>query len=83
MRMSKTCWLCGGTISETVAEKLGTPICELGLSTRPYNALKRHGIKYVEQILKLTFDDLLKIRNFGTVCAKELNEKIAAMGFVG
>ena len=29
--MIKTCWLCGGTINKVTADKLGTPITEIGL----------------------------------------------------
>ena len=75
------CWVCGGIVPKKIAEKLGTPIAELGCSTRLRNALKRGGYEYIEQVLKLSNNDLLRLRNFGTFCLKELTEKIKAFGF--
>ena len=66
---------------EKVAERLGTLIAELCLSSRLKNALYRGGYEYIEQVLKLSDNDLLRLRNFGTYCLKELTEKIKAFGF--
>ena len=66
---------------ERVIEKLGTPIAELGCSMRLYNALNRRGIEYIEQVLKMSDNELLRMRNFGNHCLKELTEKIKAFGF--
>lgn len=37
----------------------------LGLSTRSYNALKRANISFVDELIKLTVEDLYSIRNMG------------------
>ena len=76
-----TCWVCGNEISAEVAGKLGTSILDLGLSSRVLNCLKRRNIKYVEQVLELTQDDLMRLRNFGAYCMKDLTEKVRAFGF--
>ncbi len=41
------------------------PLEEVGLSVRSYNCLKREGINYLEQLLNLQYEDLLRIRNLG------------------
>ena len=50
---------------------------ELHLSTRAYNCLKRKGIDTVEQLARIPEPDLMKIRNFGEECLKEVREKMA------
>ena len=50
----------------------GTSIDILDLSTRTYNCIRRSGIKTVEELSTMTFDDLIKIRNFGRHSLEEL-----------
>lgn len=57
-----------------------TPIERLELSPRTLNCLKRAHITKVGEILELSDDDLLKIRNFGEKSLAELKEKMAARG---
>ena len=76
----KICWLCGGTINEKTAEKLGTPVAELGFSTRALNCMKRADIEYVEQLVKMEIEQLFKLRNFGTVTLHEIKEKLRSFG---
>lgn len=52
-------------------------IDELNLSVRTYNCLRRAKIDTVEQLTRMTDDDLLKLRNFGIKCLAEVREKIA------
>jgi DNA-directed RNA polymerase subunit alpha len=59
-----------------------TPIEELDLSVRAYNCLKRSGITKVGQILEMSDDDLLAVRNFGRKSLQELKERLAAKGFM-
>ena len=59
-----------------------TPIEELDLSVRAYNCLKRSGITKVGQILEMSEDDLLAVRNFGRKSLQELRERLAAKGFI-
>ena len=58
-----------------------TPIEELGLTVRAYNALKRHNITKVGELLALTNTELMNIRNFGEKSLVELNERLAELGF--
>jgi hypothetical protein len=44
---------------------LGSPISELNLSTRSYNALMRAGISNVAKLLAIGREELLDLRNFG------------------
>jgi DNA-directed RNA polymerase subunit alpha len=54
------------------------PIEDLNLSVRAYNCLKRAGITKVGQILEMSEDDLLGVRNFGHKSLDELRERLAA-----
>ena len=58
-----------------------TPIEDLGLSVRAYNALKRHNITRVGEILALSENELLNIRNFGDKSLTELRERLQELGF--
>lgn len=49
---------------------------DLDLSVRTYNCLKRAGIHTVSDIQKLSWDDLLQIRNMNEKSAKEVFEKM-------
>jgi DNA-directed RNA polymerase subunit alpha len=57
-----------------------TPIERLELSPRTLNCLKRGHITKVGEILELSDDELLKIRNFGEKSLVELREKLAERG---
>lgn len=59
-----------------------TPIEELDLSVRAYNCLKRVGITKVGQVLEMSEEDLLGVRNFGRKSLDELREKLEARGFI-
>lgn len=59
-----------------------TPIEELELSVRTYNALKRHQILKVGQVMDMSDDDLLAVRNFGTKSLTELKESLVSHGFL-
>lgn len=54
------------------------PIEDLNLSVRAYNCLKRAGITKVGQLLEMSEDDLLGVRNFGHKSLDELRERLAA-----
>lgn len=79
--LSKTCWVCGGTIKKIVAEKLGTLVKELGLSVRANNCLHRASIEYVEQILLLDYYRILGMRGLGKKTLNEIHEKVNIFGF--
>ena len=60
--------------------KDGTPLCELDLSVRSYNCLKRAGIDTVGDLRKLSADDLCRIRNLGRKSTEEITRKLAELG---
>jgi len=67
----------------TIPTKLyDTPIEDLDLSVRAYNCLKRAGITKVGQVLEMTEDDLLGVRNFGRKSLDELRERLASRGLL-
>ena len=49
----------------------------LGLSTRSYNALKRANISFVDELIKLTVEDLYSIRNMGNKSVFEIADVIS------
>ena len=57
-----------------------TPIEKLELSPRTLNCLKRSHISKVGEVLEMSDDELLKIRNFGEKSLVELREKLAEHG---
>ena len=56
------------------------PIEVLDLSSRTYNCLKRSQITTVGQLLTMSEDELLGLRNFGQKSLQELHEKLARHG---
>ncbi|MBM2826120.1 MAG: DNA-directed polymerase subunit alpha [Dehalococcoidia bacterium] len=62
------------------AENLDIPIDELNLSVRAYNALKRHNLTRVVDVMSKTPDELMQIRNFGEKSMQELRERLAEFG---
>ena len=54
---------------------------ELELSIRSYNCLKRAGIYTVEELSKITYEDLLHIRNLGKKSIEEIQQKLEKMGY--
>ncbi len=52
---------------------------ELDLSVRSYNCLKRAGINTVEELVRRTEDDMMKVRNLGKKSLQEVKEKLAAL----
>jgi DNA-directed RNA polymerase subunit alpha len=57
-----------------------TPIEKLELSPRTLNCLKRSHISKVGEVLEMSDDELLKIRNFGEKSLDELKQKLAEHG---
>ena len=57
-----------------------TPIERLELSPRTLNCLKRAQINRVGEVLEMTDEDLLRIRNFGEKSLFELHEKLVEHG---
>ena len=61
---------------------LDMPIEDLDLPMRAYNSLKRNNIVKVGQLLQLTDDDLLRMRNFGRKSLDEMKERLRMRGFM-
>lgn len=59
-----------------------TPIEELELSVRAFNCLKRAGITKVGQILDMSENELLNVRNFGQKSLEELRQRLAQRGLI-
>ena len=64
------------------ANMLDMPIEELDLPMRAYNSLKRNNIVKVGQLLQLSDDDLLRMRNFGKKSLDEMKERLRMRGFI-
>ena len=64
------------------AEQYNIPIDDLNLSVRTRNCLKRANITRVGEVLEMSEEDLLTIRNFGQKSLQELRERLAELGFV-
>lgn len=58
---------------------LDMTIEELDLSVRSYNCLKRAGINTVEELIRKTEEDMMKVRNLGKKSLQEVKEKLAAL----
>ncbi len=74
----------GAEVEEIPHQAYATPIEDLGLGVRVYNALKRTGISNVGEVLEMLArgtDSLLSIRNFGEKSLTELVEQLEAKGF--
>lgn len=55
---------------------------QLQLTGRTYNALKRHGMNKVGELLEMSRTDLMNIRNFGQKSLDELYGQIEEMGLL-
>ena len=49
---------------------------ELELAVRPANVLKNHNIYYVSDLVKMTFVDLLKLKNMGRKAVRQIQEAL-------
>ncbi len=56
-----------------------TPLTTLALSPRCLNALLRAHITNVGQLLGMSDEELIRMRNFGDKCLAELDQKLAEM----
>jgi DNA-directed RNA polymerase alpha subunit len=63
------------------SDKLAKPISALGLSVRAVNCLTRRDIKYLDELLELSKEELLRIRNMGINTFGEIKEKVKELGF--
>jgi len=61
---------------------LDMPIEQLDLSQRTYNCLKRSQITKVGQVMQMSEDELLSLRNFGQKSLEELRERLRQHGLL-
>ena len=54
---------------------------DLDLSVRSYNCLKRAAINTVEDLIKKSEDDMLKVKNLGRKSLDEVVAKLASLGY--
>jgi len=62
-------------------KQYNTPIEELGLSTRPYNSLKRSGISNLGQLIEKSRDGLPPLPGLGSKSRDEVEELVTKLGF--
>jgi len=53
---------------------------DMDLSVRSYNCLKRAGINTVEDLIKKSEDDMLKVKNLGRKSLDEVIHKLESLG---
>ena len=76
------------TDANTTAESVATSMPqtalleELELSVRSYNCLRRAGKRTIQDIIKMSSPDLLKVRNLGRKSAQEIISVLAMHGFL-
>ena len=70
-----------GVISADEVQKLmNMSIEDMDLSVRSYNCLKRAGINTVEDLIKKTEEDMLKVKNLGRKSLDEVIHKLEGLG---
>lgn len=67
-------------VEQQESGELATPIEDLDLTVRSYNCLKREGINTVSELIALSEDQLMNIRNFGSKSVDEVRDKLTEMG---
>lgn len=63
-------------------EQYNIPIDDLDLSVRTRNSLKRANVTKVGEVLEMSEEELLTIRNFGQKSLQELQERLRELGLV-
>lgn len=67
-----------GEVQETeVSQKLDMTIEDLDLSVRSFNCLKRANINTVRDLVAMTEDELMKVRNLGRKSLEEVKKKLS------
>ena len=76
--------ICWGMGSNSANNESGgcDSLDSLELTVRSYNALKRAGINTIDELRKLSIDELRNIRNLGQKCFEEIVSKLANKGYV-
>ncbi|MEI8194566.1 MAG: DNA-directed RNA polymerase subunit alpha C-terminal domain-containing protein, partial [Phycisphaerae bacterium] len=67
-------------LNEALSAKLNQPISVLDLSVRASNCLESAKIHTIGELLKLSENDLLKVRSFGKTSLREVKRKLQDIG---
>jgi DNA-directed RNA polymerase subunit alpha len=67
-------------VSEAPTSEWDVPVETLNLSVRSYNCLKRAGISKVSELLDLSEDEIMKMRNFGKKSLDEIKQVLSERG---
>jgi hypothetical protein len=67
------------TISRFLEKKRGMSVNELEFTVRTANCLNNANIQTIEELAAYTAEDLLKIRGFGKICLKEVQDHLAQL----
>jgi DNA-directed RNA polymerase subunit alpha len=67
-------------LPEVPPNEWDVPVETLNLSVRSFNCLKRAGISKVSELLDLTEDEIMKMRNFGKKSLDEIKQVLAERG---
>jgi DNA-directed RNA polymerase subunit alpha len=67
-------------LPETPPNEWDIPVETLNLSVRSFNCIKRAGISKVSELLDLTEDEIMKMRNFGKKSLDEIKQVLAERG---
>ncbi len=70
------------TNKQEVDEKELKSILELELSVRSYNCLKRAGINTLGDLLKMSSEQLVNVRNLGKKSLDEIMQKLTDLGYI-
>ncbi len=65
---------------ESAPSEWDIPVETLNLSVRSYNCLKRSGIAKVSELIDLSEDEIMKMRNFGKKSLDEIKDVLAERG---
>jgi len=67
-------------LPETPPNEWDIPVETLNLSVRSFNCLKRAGVSKVSELLDLTEDEIMKMRNFGRKSLDEIKQVLSERG---
>jgi len=68
------------SLPQAPASEWDIPVESLNLSVRSFNCLKRAGISKVSELLDMTEDEIIKMRNFGKKSLDEIKQVLEAKG---
>ena len=67
-------------VDEDLEKKASIPVAELGLSARSLNCLASQHINTVGDLVAMSEEGLLSVRNFGQTSLAEVVDKLAQLG---